>query len=275
MGSGIPPGRSWMLWCALLWPCLGLCSPASGHAQEPVDGKAGHPPLGHRGLSIGAGARRLSLADDLVSPLRYSGVSWNVSLVAGFSVPAAISGIRLSYANPKLTSSITRKGSHLQRGHWIELRTPFFHRAAGFRNGDLSFLLGGALTAQLSLYEHWYLKRERESFTHLFGLVEPGGAWHLRLSGGSEVWQEVTIPLAGLVVRPPYQGLTEVPGPSWEGPGGVKGIHQSLHYRRSFGGDWRGGITYSFQGLRYPKPRPLALIRHTLGISLILWGASP
>ncbi len=274
METGCPPFRGWVLWCALLWPCWGL-SPVPGHAQEPVEREAGELSLGPRGFSLGLGVRRMSQADDLVSPLRYSGVSWGVTLGVSFPSAATLRRVDLSYANPRLTSSITREGSHLQRGHWVELRAPIFHRAADLRSGNLSLFLGGALTARFSLYEHWYRKSESERWVNLFGLVEPGGAWHLRLPGGAEVWQEVTVPLAGLVVRPPYHGFTEVPSPDWEGPGAVKGIHHSLHYWRSVAGGRRGGITYSFQGFRYPDPRPLASARHTLRLNVVLWGGPP
>lgn len=107
---------------------------------------------------------------------------------------------------------------------------------------------------------------------HFFGILQLGGAWSIRLPWGGEVWQEVTIPLMGLVMRPGYQGMTEIPDVAWEGVGGVTGFHQSIHYRRPLGSRARLGISYDYLALRYPHPRPLAWTRQGLTLLVTVWG---
>lgn len=194
---------------------------------------------------------------------------------AELATTTTIKRISLAYSPPSLTSSATRHGSHVQRGHWGGMEATLFHRIVGLGNGNLTLHLGGTLTAQGSLYEHAYERDDTETWAQFFGLLEPGVAWHLHLPGGAVLWQEITTPLAGFVARPPYQGLTEMPSPSFQGPGRVTGIRQTLHYWRDLGRGWKGGVTYSFQGLRYPAPRPLAQTQHALTVHMILWGGEP
>jgi len=217
----------------------------------------------------------MNQADDLVSPLRYGGNSWVASLDLDLSTSKTIRDFRISYGAARLTSSASQEGSHLQEGDWVDARAAVFRTVVEVLDGRLSFGLGGAVSGRFSLYEHWYTQEDRETWSHLFLLLEPGAAWHVRLPGGGALWQEWTFPLAGMVLRPPYQGLTEVPEPAWEGFGGVRGVQQSIHYRRSFGGRWWGGVSYSFEGLRYSRPRPLSWARHALTLHLILFPLDP
>lgn len=243
------------------------------HAQE---GTALYPSsLDHRGLWVGMGILRLHQADDLASPLRYGGISWSASLGLDLSSPNSLRNVRLSYAEADLTSSASQDKRHRQSGYWADVRALYLHRVAGFRDGDLEVHLGGALSLRYTFYEHWYTDQETETWIHGFSLLEPGGGWHFRLPNGDILWQEVTLPLGGIVLRSPYQGLTELPSPVWEWFGGVEGIHQAIHYQRTFNDRWEGGVSYSFEGFRYSEPRPLAWTRHTLTFFLSVWSPNP
>lgn len=265
VSGGYLPGLLLALWLGFL-PLPASAQTASGAGEDES------LPLTPRGFSVGVGVGRLSRADELVSPLRYRGYSWRLSLGAELATTRTIKRIYLAYSPPTLTTSITRGGSHVQRGHRVGLEATWFRRVAETRGGDLSLHLGGTLATQGSLYDHWYKRDDSESWAQFFALLEPGVAWHLRLPGGAVLWQELTAPLAGFVARPPYQGLTEMPRPSFAGPGRVTGIQQALHYRRDLGRGWKWGVSYSFQGLRYSKPRPLVQTHHTLTVHLIFLG---
>jgi hypothetical protein len=262
-------------WLTASAACLFLILPLPLRAQEKAPGEGQDPPLSPRGVSVGVGLWRLNQTDELVSPVRYGGYSWRAFLGLGFSTSRSLRDLRLSYSATDLTSFLTEGGRHLEKGHWVDFRATALRRVKAFHQGALSLSLGGALSGRFALLEHWYTEENSDNWSDFFALVEPGAGWHLRLPGGGVLSQEVMFPLAGVAVRSPYQGFTEVPRPRWVGPGGVKGIFQTLHYRRPFRHGWWGGFTYSFQGFRYGEPRPLAWTRHVLSLQVILPWARP
>jgi len=95
--------------------------------------------------------------------------------------------------------------------------------------------------------------------------------WSVALPRGGQLWQEVTIPLLGVALRPGYQGLTEAPKAAWVGPGDVKGVAQALHFLAPLGNRFRFGITYAFAGFSYSEPQTLTWTRQSLSLSLTFW----
>lgn len=265
-------GRSLLLTLGLLGVGPKPAAPQTGPGAEGQGGLPGSAFVGPRGLTLGLEAHLHRQADDLVSPLRYSGLSWGPSLGFGFSTPVEIRWVGLTLGYPKLTSFQTEAGAHLQKGYRADLELAVFHRVAGFRKNSLAFYLGGELRGDFALYDHWYSPEEKESWMHFFGLLQPGGAWSSSLPWGGEVWQKVTIPLMGLVMRPGYQGMTEIPDVVWEGVGGVTGFHQSIHYLQPLGARTRLGISYDYLALRYSHPRPLAWTRQGFTLFMTVWG---
>jgi len=145
------------------------------------------------------------------------------------------------------------------------------HRVAGIFGGRLSFLLGGAAAGHFASYDHWYTAQSKEGWIHLFGFLEPGLGWRADLPWGGLLWQELLVPVLGVAFRPEYQGLTRPPGPTWLGFGDIEGFDQGVHYVQPLGERIRLGLTYTFVGFRYQKPRPLAWTRHGLALYLTVW----
>ena len=266
-------GRTLLLTLGLLGVGPKASVPQTGPGVE-GQGPHGSAFVGPRGLTLGLEARLHRQADDLVSPLRYSGLSWGPSLGFGFSTANQLRRVSLALGYPKLTSFHTEAGAHVQKGYRADLELAVFQRVAGFWENSLAFYLGGEIRGDFALYDHWYSRAEKESWMHFFGLLQPGGAWSFSLPWGGEIWQEVTIPLMGWVMRPGYEGMTEVPDLVWEGVGGVRGFHQSIHYLRTLGSRTRLGISYDYLALQYPHPQPLAWTRQGFTLFLTVWGGA-
>jgi hypothetical protein len=226
---------------------------------------------GPTGLAIGLETRLHHQVDELVSPLRYSGFGLGAGVRWGFSTEGGIRSLSGSFGSPRLTSTATEGGSHYQEGTRVDARFVALQRVGSFKDGRFTLFLGVAATLDAALYRHWYTREDKESWIHAFGLVHPGFGWSLLLPGGGQLWQEVTVPLAGVAFRPGYEGLTEAPKPAWVGPGDVGGMDQAFHYLQPLGRRFRLGITYSFAGLSYSEPQPLTLTRQGLSFFLTLW----
>jgi len=209
--------------------------------------------------------------DEQVSPLRYSGVAFGPGLRWGFSTEEGIRSLTASYGSPRLTSSATHRGSHYEEGSRAGARLTMLQRVGSFREGRLRLFLGGAISGDLAYYEHWYTREDRENWVHAFALVRPGVGWSLTFPGGAQLWQEVTIPVMGVAVRPGYEGLTEAPRAVWVGPREVKGVDQALHYLQPLGKRFRAEITYALASLSHSDPRALTWIRQSLSLFLTFW----
>jgi hypothetical protein len=227
---------------------------------------------GAQGFSLGLDLGHLQQADDLVSPLRYSGATWRGVVRYGFSGRAQLREASLSMGLPVLTSSRTAAGGHRQEGVRASLSLGVFQRVAGLREGSVRLYLGGEVRGEFAYYDHWYTSSDREAWLHLFGLLQPGGAWRWILPGVGELRQVITLPVGGVVLRPGYQGMTEPPRSVLEGWGRIRGLHQTLQLLRPLGVGGVWGITYEFAAVRYPDPRPLAFTRHSLGLRATVWG---
>jgi hypothetical protein len=254
---------------------LGIVVASGVEAQLPMGGGGETipipPPVGPTGLALGLETGLFHQADDLVSPLRYAGVGFGASIRVGFSSLSAIRSVTLSYTSPRLESRATEEGEHVQEGSRSGFELLALRRFGSFRDGRLSFLMGGALSGQFALYDHRYTRTDEESWLHAFGLLEPGIGWSATLPWGGQLWQAVTVPLFGLVFRPGWEGLTEAPKGVWVGPGEVEGFQQSLNYQQPVGGRFRLGISYGFRTLRYSEPRTLALSASRLSLFGTLW----
>lgn len=226
---------------------------------------------GPQGLSLGLDMGYLQQADELVSPLRYSGGTWRGGVRFDFSARARLREASLSVGLPVLTSSRTAGGGHRQEGVRASLSLGVFHRVASLRRESVGLYLGGEVRGELAYYDHWYTSSDQQSWLHLFGLIQPGGAWRWIFPSGGELRQVVTLPVVGVVLRPGYQGMTEPPRPVLEEVGSIRGIHQVLQLLRPLGAGGVWGITYEFTAVRYPHPRPMAFTRHSLGLSATVW----
>jgi hypothetical protein len=250
---------------------LAVAAIGAGAQNSTIPEGGGGRLMGPSGLAIGLEGSLHSQADELVSPLRYHGTGLGPTLRIGFSVPSQIRSLTFGYGNPRLTSRATSGMGQHETGPRVGLAILLMHRVASLFRGRVSLFLGGSVTGHLATYDHWYTEEEKEHWVHFFGLLEPGVGWRATLPGGGVIWQELTVPLAGAVVRPPYQGLTETPDPAWVGPGAVEGFTQGLHYLHPLFGGFRLGLTYGFVGLRYGNPRPLAWTRQNLALFLTVW----
>ena len=260
-----------LLWAATLSMVVAL-GPVAGKAQEARSG--GHVPdtvMGPRGLALGIESRFHNQVDDLVSPLRYSGVGFGPGLRWGFSGPSGIRDVTASYGSPRLTSSATARGSHFQEGHRFDTRLMVLQRVGSLGSGRVSFFLGGSIAGHFALYQHWYTREDKESWVHAFGLLQPGFGWSAELPRGGQLWQDVTFPLLGVAVRPGYEGLTEPPTAVWVGAGDVKGVDQAIHFLQPMGKRFRLGLTYAFAGLSYAEPQELAWNRQSLSLWVTVW----
>jgi hypothetical protein len=226
---------------------------------------------GGQGLSLGLEARILQQSDELVSPLRYSGIAWGPALGYGFSSPAQIRSLAVALGLPVLTSSETEEGGHRQEGYRLDLSLGLFHRVVGSGSDPFALFLGGEVRGDFAFFDHWYTAVDGESWMNVFGLFQPGVVWRVALPWGGEVSQTVTVPLGGVVLRPGYQGMTEIPDAEWAGVGEVTGVHQLLQLLRPLGSRGRWGVSYEFAALRYPHPRPLAIVRHTVRVQATVW----
>lgn len=209
--------------------------------------------------------------DELVSPLRYSGVALGPGFRWGFSTEGGIRSLTASYGSPRLTSSATQRGSHYQEGPRASARLTVLQSVGSFGEGRLRVFLGGAVTGEFALYEHWYTREDKENWIHAFALVQPGVGWSLTLPWGAQLWQEVTFPLMGAALRPEYQGLTEAPKGTWVGPGDLEGIDQALHYLQPFGKRFQAGIMYAFTGLTHAEPQTATWTCQSLSLFVTLW----
>ncbi len=254
---------------------LAVAPPLLAAQGLPVGGeRAGlqFPEAGPSGIAIGLDLALFHQADDLVSPLRYSGLGYGLTLRVGMSTPSSIRVLSASHSRPQLDSRATGGGGHLQEGHRASLEVMALQRVATLSGGGLSLFLGGSIAGDFALYDHRYTRTDSEGWLHAFGLLEPGLGWSADLPWGGRLWQSVTVPLFGLVFRPGYEGLTEAPEATWAGIGEVEGVQQSLHYLHRVGGLSRLGLSYGFSALRYKKPRTLSQSRHSLTLSLTIWG---
>lgn len=250
---------------------LSVAATGAGAQTSAIPGGGGGGLPGPSGLAIGLTGSLHDQADDLVSPLRYHGGGVGPTLRIGFSVPSQLRSLTLGYGNPRLTSRATEETGQHEKGSRVALGFLLMHRVASLLRGRVSLFLGGSVTGHLAAYDHWYTGEEKEHWVHFFGLLEPGVGWRATLPGGGVIWQELTVPLAGAVVRPGYQGLTEPPDPAWVGPGEVEGVTQNLHFVHPLFRGFRLGLTYGFVGLRYGDPRPVAWTRQSLALFLTVW----
>lgn len=248
----------------LLLPAL---APAGAGAQDtPPGGEVFGPEP--RGLAVALEARLHHQLDEQASPLRYSGVAFGPGLRWGFSTEEGIRSLTASYGSPRLTSSATHRGSHYQEGSRVSARLTVLQRVGSFRESRLRLFLGGAVSGDFAFYEHWYTREDKENWIHAYTLVQPGVGWSLAFPGGAQLWQEVTIPVMGVAVRPGYEGLTKSPRAVWVGPREIKGVDQALHYLQPLGKRFHAEITYSFAGLTHSEPRALTWTRQCLSLFL-------
>ena len=277
-GSPLPGGARWVGWPGRLGVFLraGACfllpalAPGGAGAQGTPAGGGGFRPE-PRGLAVALEMHLHHQQDELVSPLRYSGVGFGPGLRWGFSTEVGIRSLTASYGSPRLPSSATEKGSHYQEGSRAHARLTVLHRVGSFSGGRLAVFLGGALAGDLAYYRHWYTREDKERWIHAFALAQPGVGWRLTLPRGGQLWQEVTFPLMGVAVRPGYEGLTEAPKAAWVWPVDLKGVDQALHYLQPLGRRLHAGITYAFAGLTHSEPQDLTWTRHSLSFFVTLW----
>ena len=265
--ASVVSGRS----TAVVLLLLVVAATGAGAQESDLPEAGGGRLTGPSGLAIGLEGTLHNQADDLVSPRRYHGMGLGPTLRIGLSVPSQIRSLTFGYGNPRLTPRGPGEMGQHETGPRVDLGLLLMHRVASLFRGRVSFFLGGSMTGHFATYDHWYTGEGKEHWVHFFGLLEPGVGWRATLPGGGVLWQELTVPLAGAVVRPAYQGLTETPDPAWVGPGEVEGFTQGLHYLHPLFGGFRLGLTYGFVGLRYGEPRPLAWTRQSLTLFLTVW----
>ena len=149
---------SWGRTLLLTLGLLGVGPRAAAPQTGPGEGQGPHSSafLGPRGLTLGLEARLHHQADDLVSPLRYSGLSWGPSFSFGFSTANQLRRVSLALGYPKLTSFRTEAGAHVQTGYRADLELAVFQRVAGFGNNSLAFYLWGELRGDFARYDHLY-----------------------------------------------------------------------------------------------------------------------
>lgn len=195
-GSALPSGRRLLGVLAGLWLAVLAAGPAV--AQAPAA-------RGHY-LGLGGGMARPVLFDEQASPLHYTGRTWLVVLAYRHEGRRYQQMASFSYGPLPLTSAITRGEDHRVAGRGGVVRHHLTRRLGPPTGAGPHVAVGLAFEGEGHARSHNYTDPFDELFYLGVGAVGPAAMARYRLSTRGLLEARLALPLAGVVVRPPYAG---------------------------------------------------------------------
>ena len=245
----------------LLLPGLYLTAhPGGSEAQERALPPASTIQLGYSRVFI-------TQLDELVSPLRYTG-STSLFRIRFDRRGDSRVGISVGYAQPRLTSTISREGDNEESGLRVEASIWYLTALRRSRETGLTLRGGAQIGVHFATWKHVYAERAEGSFFHGIGLIQAAGEVTYRFRSGRSVEYSLASPVAGLGLRTSYEGSNDVTAPRLQWPWEVMGFDQAvvLAIPLAEGVDLR--VDYHFSYFRYPDPMETSVAKDRFGISL-------
>lgn len=157
----------------------------------------------HR-FGAGVGVLNEAHRDELISPLRYSGVLFPVQVEYLYRGVRNRHHLSVIYAEQSFHTSISQGNIHTQEGYLIEVRGQYARRIAHSGDERFQLLAGMLVDSYNSFTKHWY-RSSIEEYTGIYYLAfSPALTVTRTLRGQDEVAFNIATSGIAYVIRPPY-----------------------------------------------------------------------